>query len=108
MTDSRTSVLRSRQAGLSCLSDRGDGSSDRAYPGSRSTDVADLVGGAFPPRLPHQRRSTLTSGSTREPQLVHGSLGDALIHRLSLVAGPVGSEWRTRRPCQSDTSNQGE
>jgi hypothetical protein len=26
--------------------------------------------------------------------------GDALIHRLRMVARPVGSEWRTRRPSQ--------
>ena len=26
--------------------------------------------------------------------------GDALIHGPCLVARPVGSEWRTRRPCQ--------
>jgi hypothetical protein len=28
--------------------------------------------------------------------------GDALIHRLRMVARPVGSEWRTRRPYQGN------
>jgi hypothetical protein len=28
--------------------------------------------------------------------------GDALIHRLRMVARPVGSEWRTRRPFQGN------
>jgi hypothetical protein len=47
---------------------------------------------------PHQREATLLPGSTREPRSAFGSLGDVMIHRSSLVAGPVGSEWRNQRP----------
>jgi hypothetical protein len=50
-------------------------------------------------------------GRSSSPQLVRissdflsgnslAAKGDALIHRLRMVARPVGSEWRTRRPFQ--------
>ena len=44
----------------------------------------------FPPR------PLRTHGDPADPL----QLGDVMIHRLHfLVAWPVGSDWRTRRPC---------
>ena len=45
----------------------------------------------------HQRGPATLPGSNRGPKLALGSRGDAMIYRTSLVAGPVGSDWRTRR-----------
>ena len=59
----------------------------RPHVGER--DVAVLAGGAIPPRL---------TRTNRDPAGAPGSKGDALILRPSLVAGPAGSERRTRRP----------
>ena len=59
---------------------------------------------APPCRINGERRCS--SGSTREPPVL-GSLGDVLIHRPSLVAGPVGSEWRNLRPDPAINSTQG-
>src|SRR5580658_1124426 len=44
--------------------------------------------------------------TTREPPVL-GSLGDVLIRRPSLVAWPVGSEWRNQRPDSAINSTQG-
>ena len=37
---------------------------------------------------------------TLDPQGSKEYQGGALIHGPSMVAGPLGSEWRTRRPCR--------
>ena len=58
------------------------------------------------PVWPHQRGAKLSPCSTREPPVL-GSLGDVLIHRPSLVAWPVGSEWRNQRPVSVINSTQG-
>jgi hypothetical protein len=51
------------------------------------------VGGSS--RSPHYR---LPSGGQQEPMGFLGK-GDVMIHRPCLVAWPVGSDRRTRRPC---------
>lgn len=54
-----------------------------------------MAGIRFSPRLT-RINSDLPLGSSLAVR------GDALIHGPSLVARPVGSEWRTRRPYQMD------
>jgi hypothetical protein len=55
--------------------------------------------------LPH--RSSLAANRDPHRFLIpnrnHGFLGkgDVIIHRPYLVAGPVGSDWRTRRPSRT-------
>jgi hypothetical protein len=53
-----------------------------------------------------RRRNSPRLARTNSGFLSRNSLaakGDALIHGPRLVAGPVGSEWRTRRPYQRDS-----
>ncbi len=88
-------VLRLWQAGNSRPVGRGRRDRHRSLSSNRG--VAVLAGGAFPPRLTASTGSAGAPCSTRGPPVL-GSLGDVLIHRPSLVAGPVGSEWRNQRP----------
>jgi len=62
--------------------------------------VAVLAGGAeYPPRL------VRTNGDSEAED--PSSKGDVMIQGSSLVAGPLGSEWRTRRPCRVTTETKG-
>jgi hypothetical protein len=62
--------------------------------------VAVLAGGAeYPPRL------VRTNGDLQAED--PSSKGDVTIQGSSLVAGPLGSEWRTRRPCRVTTQTKG-
>jgi hypothetical protein len=46
-----------------------------------------------------KQESPWVPGNTEEPPWVPGK-GDVMIRRPYLVAWPVGSDWRTRRPSQ--------
>ena len=54
------------------------------------------AGQFIPSAWPHQRGPATLPGSNRGPKVVLDSMGNVMIYRTSLVAGPVGSEWRTR------------
>jgi hypothetical protein len=63
----------------------------------RHTGVAVLAGGAeYPPRLVRTNGNSEAEDPSRK--------GDVMIQGSSLVAGPLGSEWRTRRPCRVTTT----
>ena len=65
--------------------------------------MADGVGGLPPTVSPSATRHRWVSPprdpSSTGPQRFLEK-GDALIHSLNLAGWPVGSEWRTRRPCR--------
>jgi hypothetical protein len=58
------------------------------------------AGYCYPPRLDRTNRALPHGSSLAANRDPHGFLdkGDVMIHRPYLVAGPVGSDWRTRRP----------
>jgi hypothetical protein len=60
------------------------------------------AGHCCPPRLDRTNRALLNGSSLAANRDPHGFLGkgDVMIHRPYLVAWPVGSDWRTRRPSQ--------
>ena len=64
--------------------------------------------GLFPPRLARTKGNPIAGflAGSRNP---HGFLakGDVMILRPRLVAWPLGSEWRTRRPSRVTHQTQG-
>ena len=95
--DSQASPRGSCRRGSPALSGRSRKGRRRPSPTREAVVLRFWQAGHSRPVWPHQRGAASPPCNTRGPPVL-GPLGDVLIHRPSLVAWPVGSEWRSRRP----------